>query len=474
MTRDMSSTTARVLKALSVFGGVQVIGILCSVVRTKLAALWLGPVGVGMLAIFNSTLDLISQTTQLNIQQSAVRDLAACRANPHESAVLTAAVRRLSLLLGIAAMIALAILSPLVSRWTFGDSSHALSYVALSVWLLFIAVGGTEMAIMRANDRLAPLARASIFTAVTGVVSAVPLFYFFRLGAVVPVLLVYAMSQCVYSLVFAAPRVRVSLSLGEVWRRMRGVLSLGFYMTVSTSVTLLASNIFVVWLNRTVSEADVGFYQAGYTIINTYVGMIFTAIAMEYYPRLSAVGSSVRRMEPLVSHEIKIALWVLIPVVVLFICLSSLIVRILYSPAFEVSLPFVLYGAGGVFFRAASWCLAYTILARGDGRMFILTEVSSAVIFLALYIPMFRAFGYEGLGIAYVLWYAAYFAVTYAVFRFRYGMRLRKGIAVLLCLAVAVGGATLALYHAIGPWWTLCVMLPPAAWMSYGRLRSRR
>ncbi len=43
--KSTSSATSKVLKALGVFGSVQVVTILCSVIRTKLVALWIGPAG---------------------------------------------------------------------------------------------------------------------------------------------------------------------------------------------------------------------------------------------------------------------------------------------------------------------------------------------------------------------------------------------------------------------------------------------
>ena len=41
--RGAHGLSAKVLKAMGLFGGVQGVGILCSVVRVKLVALWLGP-----------------------------------------------------------------------------------------------------------------------------------------------------------------------------------------------------------------------------------------------------------------------------------------------------------------------------------------------------------------------------------------------------------------------------------------------
>ena len=74
-TKHKSPTTSRVLKALSVFGGVQVISILCSVARNKLTAVWIGPTGIGLLAIYNSLTDMMTQLSLLNVPQSGIREL---------------------------------------------------------------------------------------------------------------------------------------------------------------------------------------------------------------------------------------------------------------------------------------------------------------------------------------------------------------------------------------------------------------
>lgn len=468
-----STTTAKVLKALGIFGSVQMITILCSVVRTKLAALWIGPVGVGLITIYNSTMDLLASTAQIGLQQSAVRDLSQNR-DTVRGPETVAVVKKLQRLTGVAGMGAVILFSPLISLWAFGDYSHWWAFAVLSVMVLSQSLCNARLSVMRAYERFRDLASASTWTAVAVFVLAVPMFYFFRLDGVVPLLAGGAIMAYVITYVYRdrdIPAVRVSLR--QAWRQGRTMLSLGFYMTVSTFVTLLASNVFVIYLNRCYSGDTVGVYQAGFTLVNTYVGMIFTSIAMEYYPRLSASARHLRRMEVIVSHEIKIALWVLMPVVVTFVCTSQLILNILYSSKFDAALPFVFIGATGVFFRAASWCIAYAILARGDGRLYIITETASAAVYLALYIPLYTAWGFTGLGIGYVAWYAAYLGIVYAVYRYRYGLRLRPGIVRLLLLCCLTGALTLTGYYLLGPWWTLLIMLPPTLLALPRGLRGR-
>ena len=59
------------------FGGVQVLGILVGLVRNKLVALILGPMGMGLLALFSSTIKLVGDSTNLGLSISAVRNMSA-------------------------------------------------------------------------------------------------------------------------------------------------------------------------------------------------------------------------------------------------------------------------------------------------------------------------------------------------------------------------------------------------------------
>lgn len=470
-----SETTSKILKVLGIFGSVQATGIICSVVRTKLAALWLGPAGFGLMAVYQSTMDMLCKTAQLNLDQSSVRDLAKNRDN-HEAAVRTVAiVRRLALLLGIGGTLAVILFSPLISLWAFGDYSHTLAFAALSLWIIFHITASAESSILRGFDTLRPLAKAALYASIVSLAIAIPLFYFFRLKAIVPVILVYyGVSFAFYMAYRARGYNSLKMSFREAIRLGGPMLRLGGYMTVSNTVTLLASNVLVIFLNRYYGETEAGFYQSGYTLINTYVGIIFTAIVMEFYPRLSTVAGSRMRTEYVVSHELKVTMWILIPVMVAFICLSEPVIRLLYSADFMAAHPYVIIGAAGVFFRAASWCIAYTILARGDGKVFVFTEFASAVVYLSLHIPLFRLFGFEGLGAAYTLWYFIYFLIVYAVYRRYYRLRLYRGPSILIVIGVCVAAITLAGYYTAGPWITLAVVFIPTAWIAARKLGLSR
>ena len=419
MSGKQGNISRMAMKAMGLFGGVQVMGILCSIVRTKLVALWIGPVGIGLFGLFNNALEMISTGTNLGIRSSSVRDISQAHGSQDTGIVarMIAVVRKWSLWLGLAGALLTLVMAPLLSQLTFGDSVHIWGFVALSIAVLLQALTNGEYAVLQGTAKLKRLASVTLWGTIVGLAVSVPLFYLLRERSILPSIIAYALALAVFAFVFRNreyPAAQVSRR--ETFDMGKGFVRLGIYMTLGNFASILASYAFNAWLNIHAGTDQVGFYQAGYTLINKYTGLILTALGMEYYPRLSQVADSRLRLRAFVSQEINVSLAVMAPVVALFILLRELVVWILYTPEFNVILTFVSWGMIGTVLRTVSWCLAFTILAKGDGKTYLWTEVASAVINLVLNILFYQWWGLTGLGIAFLVSYALYTVIVAVVY----------------------------------------------------------
>lgn len=436
--RRKPGVTSIALRAMSVFGGLQVVQILCSIIRVKLVAVWIGAAGVGLFGIYNSALEMIATISQLGMRNSAVRDIAG--APPSRFAVIAIVIRRWSWMLGMLGAVVTLACAPLLSRLSFDDSNHTGGFVVLSVALLLTSLTGGEQAIMQGARKLRRLAVSSLWGAVGGLLVSIPMYYWWRIDSIVPSIIAYAAVGCVAAAVYRVPAGKPDsrITTRETIATGRGFIVLGFYMTLSVFIGMLASYIFVSYLNVTADTTVVGYYQAGFTLFNRYVGLVFTSIAMEFYPRLAGVEKSSHRTSVYVSHEMGIVLWVLLPVVCSFITLAKPIVNILYSSEFEIIIPFISWGIVGTILRAVSWCMAFTMLARGDGRVFLITESVSAVLCVTLNIGFYHLWGLSGLGVSYIVWYLFYTIIVAIVYCRRYGMSVNRRAISLAIVSMAV------------------------------------
>ena len=444
-----------VLKAMGIFGGVQVLNILCSLIRNKLVAMWIGPAGVGLFGIFNQALEMLNTATNLGVRNSSVRDISQAVEKRDSSMIsrIVTVVRRWSLWLGLGGALITMAIAPLLSRLTFGDFNHIWHYVALSAAVLFMALTNGEYAVLQGLSKLKKLARVTVSGTLGGLLISIPMFYFLREASVLPSIIVYAlcvMAAALFTKDKEFPKAKVTsretVSMGADF------IKLGVFMTLGSFVAMLASYIFVSWLNITSGKETVGFYQAGYTLVDKYAGLVFVALGYEYYPRLARVAGSSMRLRVFVSNQINLSFMVLTPCLLAFILLRSHLVWLLYSKEFLVILTYISWGVVGTVLRATSWCLSFVMLAKGDGKIFLITESLDAVIGLTLNIVCFSLWGVDGLGFAYIAWFACYTIIVgvvyFRVYHLTISIKCLRNLVATLLVCIA---AVLAMQHSLWP-----------------------
>lgn len=460
--------TGQAVKALSVFGGTQVVGILCSVVRSKCIAVLIGPAGVGLFAIYNTVIEMVAGATQLSMRQTAVRDVA--QASPSESGRIASAVRWWGRILGLAGAAVMLVFSPLLSMASFGGAGHWWAFALLSVCMLFLSVAGAEQALMQGAGRLPALAKCLVWASVIGTAVSLPLIYFWGESGIVPSLIVFSLTAMLCGAGFSDVR-GIRQTARENIASGRGFLRLGVSMTISTLAATGMSYAFLSYLTRVAGEETTGVYQAGYTLTVKYTGLIFTALAMDYYPRLSAICHRRRMTSAFISHQASLLMCVIAPMTVVFVSADSLFLKLLYTDGFAAALPMMGIAIGGVVFRALSHCCAYVIVARGDGRVFVITEVASSLVGLSVSILGYEAAGLYGVGVSYVAWYAIYALMCREVCRRRYGVDISRRAWAVTGFAVAIVGA--AIVARLAGWWQPLLLLPLTGVLAVWAWRKR-
>ena len=433
---------------------------LCSLIRNKLVALWIGTAGVGVISLYNATLDMIKCMTLFNLRQGSVPKIAG-ETDPERQAMFCRHVELTSLIVGAIASVLVLVLSPFLSFFTFDSFDYTWGFALLAPTMLITSLGDARCGVLQGLGKLRALARVSLYSVALSTALAIPLFYFFRMAAIVPVLILFPLLVTVFAFLMPEGRLKYPPHDRELFRAtMKSLLRLGSFLALGLAFGFIADYLLRVYLSYEGGVDTVGIFQAGYMIIKSYVGVFFTAITMEFFPRLSATINSRRFTSVIVSYEIGMSLWILMPLVVLFVAFGDLVVWLLYSSDFMDAVPYVTIAIIATVLRAVSWCFSYVILAKGDGKIYLLTEGISAVSLLAFSYFGWRMGGYEGLGWAYVGQFVAFTIATWAIFRWRYKLRLSSKVGVLLAfaLAISLGASVLKIWFG---WWSPLMLLVP-------------
>ncbi|MBR5323477.1 MAG: O-antigen translocase [Muribaculaceae bacterium] len=426
---ESKSIYRKIIGATSLFGGVQVINMLCSLIRNKIIALLLGAEGVGMISLFNSSVEMVSSLTNLGLRQSSVRDVATAHKKGEELLrKVSGVVRKLSLVLGLFGAMVFIGAAPLLSKVTFGNDQNIWSFVFLSAALLFNALASGEQAILQGSEKLKIFARSTVAGSVTSLLVSIPLYYYLGLRGVVPSLLLASLFTFLFNYIASKKSNLKSekTTVKTAFNEGAPMLKLGVYMTISGFMTTFLNYVLIAWMNRYASMTEVGYYQAGFTLVTRYVGLIFIAMSTEYYPRLASVHNDREQLSLQVSRQMESSLLMLLPIVTLFLVLQNWIIPLLYKSDFVAVASYTTWAMPGVVFKAISWSLGFILLAKGEGKLFLITELISDVTSIVINILLYLNLGLEGLGIAYTLNFMIYTTYMWIISCKRYGFMPEK------------------------------------------------
>lgn len=425
-----------IFKATSLFGGVQIYQILISVVKSKFIAVLLGPLGVGVLGLYHSALQFVQSLTSMGLQSSAVRDVSEANGSGdmHRVAQVVTTLRRLVWCTGLLGLIVVVAFSPILSKTSFGDNEHVIPFICLSITLLLDQICCGQKVVLQGMRRLKQLALASAIGATVSLFVSVPLYYIYGLKGIVPTLILNSATLLILSWYYARQikLPSVTLSTKETIEKGKGMLTMGLAMSWS-GIMVYGSAYLLRWFIRTeAGTEEVGLYTAGFIIINTYVGMIFTAIGKDYYPRLAAVNKNNEGMRYVVNQQGEIAVLILVPLLLACIVFMPLFIRLLYSAQFLGANDFVVFASIGMLFKLGSWLIAYQFIAKGDSKLFVLNETITNIYFLILNVIGYKLLGLAGLGMAFTVSYFIYFVQVYIISQKKYGYKMNKDFRIIM------------------------------------------
>lgn len=401
-----------VVKTTALFGGVQGVSAILSLFRNKAIALLLGVEGVGIISLLTTSLQLIQSITSLGVDRSGVREIAA-QAN-EEGELRTASVIRLwSLILGLFGAALMLVVAPSLSQVLFGNDDYTLPFRLLSIALLFETLSKGNLALFQGRRMLVQLAKSTLWGAFGGLLLSLPLYLLYGIEAIAPSMVLSSIVAWVVSRYYlnGLPTLAASIRFNQRLAEGRPLIRLGVAFTLSSASALLSAYLFSLYMTRQAGVEELGLYQAGYNMVMRYVGLLFAAMATDYYPQLTQKAIDSSAIKALMNRQSEIALLLLLPVALLFILFAEPIILILLSKEFLPTLPFVQWSLLGIVVKVLSWAIGFVILAKGLSRLFWVTELISALLFLGGNILGYNLMGLEGIGISYVVAYTIYLLI---------------------------------------------------------------
>lgn len=444
--KHQDASLDHVLKYTGVFGGVQGFNILIGIIRNKLASKFLGAAGIGLMGFYISITDFVNNCSNLGIPISSVQHISELFEEDDLTRIRSfiKVVRTWCLWSALFACLL-----------CLGAMCYDRHVVLLAPMAVSAIITGGEISILKGLRRLKRVAVISLLIAVATFCLTIPFFWALGMKGIILSLDCCALATLVIHLAFTVPLFpwRVAPTSAEVFRKGLPLLRIGIPYVLTGIAGAGMAVALQTFLKEHSSETMLGYYRVGYTMMVTYAGIIFTALEADYFPRLSSVNHDIVRCNQTINRQIRACMLLLAPMLIALIVLMPVLLRLLYTeeflPAVEMTVCAVFY----MFFRCIAVPVAYTALARGDSKIYMVMEIIYDLFSLSAIIVCYLQWELAGIGIGLSL--SALFdalLVGYCYRRF-YGFRIESSTLLLTFEQMALLALTVLVCLTLPPLW---------------------
>lgn len=421
-----------ITKSIGIFGGTKIFQIIIGIVKNKIVAVLLGPIGMGIQGMLTTTTTMVTSLTNLGLSTSAVRDVAKASVS-RDKDVLNRTVtilRKLVLLTGLLGTLLVFFFAPLLSQWSFGNDDYTTAFRIISVCLLFDQIVVGQVVLMQGTFHYRYMAMASLWGSIVSLVVCVPLYYFFGFDGIVPVIIANSAANLLISSYYShkVPYQRQKLTWEQVWSGGKAMIALGLAVAMAGAVN--TGQIYLVrsYITKFGSLEAVGLYTAGANFVIQYVNVLFQSMGSDYQPRLAAVSDDNKTFIEVINRQAVMLVTFMAPIAMIFTLFARELILILYSSKFLPIIGMIEWMMAGMLFRAISWSMSYAFAAKGESRAFFVNELIASAYSLVFTILGFKLYSYTGIGIGFFLIYICYTVQCYVISRVRYGFRFNKEV----------------------------------------------
>ena len=442
------SSHRQILRSSAIIGGASIVNIGLGLVRTKIAALVLGPAGVGLIGLFQNLTQAASNIAAFGLGTAGTRQIAAAGSDSVALARVRAALLGGSLILALVGGAATWLLRDPLARWVLSDAAQAVTIGWLALGVVFGVLGGAQVALLIGFRRIGDTAAITIGSALAGtLIGGGAIVLVGRAGIALFVIAPLAAAWLggaffIQRLPRGANQLHMTAAVRAEFRLLLGA---GAAFLVAGTGTTLAQLVARALIQHRLGAVAVGQFQASWMISIVYVGFVLQAMGADYYPRLSQAIGRGAEAHRLIDEQTEVALLLSAPVLFGTLGAAPWIIPLLYAHAFAPAAEILRWQILADLLKIASWPLGYVLLARGEARTFMVGELAaSGALLVALWL-MLPVFGLPASGMAVMFAYALYLPALLLIVQLRIGYRWSPPVAGLFFTLLAAALAVMAL-----------------------------
>ena len=397
-----SSSYKSIFKSTTIVGGSSIISILIGILKTKIIAVILGPLGIGISTTLSSIPDLVNSYVNMGVPTSAVQRIAACKTSGELSKIVKTSYR-ITFLSGFIGTVVVILFSRLFSRISFGNTEYAASICLVSILVLITSITSIQNSILQGTHNIKKMALQKILCALPGLIIGIPIYYLFKERGIVAVLLINAFLSMIISLLLlrGIQFDKLYLSIKETFFISKSLLFIGFFIILSTIISSTANYILRSFIVRNGSIELVGLYNSSTIMPNMINNVLLGALLADFLPRLSSVNNDNILVKKYTNEQCEITLLLGGPIFLWCILFAPIIIKSLLSNEFLQATFLIRLLFLNSYIILITWPLGVIFFAKGKTYYSAIFDFISITLSTVLAIVLWSNLGIDGIGLAF-------------------------------------------------------------------------
>lgn len=421
------------LSSLGFFGSVEFIKIITQIIKSKFMAVLLGPAGIGLYGLYLTSLGLTSTITNFGLDVSGVKFISSIKNEIVKKSDNFNLYKSLIIISAFLGFIVVVIFSPLLSYFTFQNFDHNFAYIFLAISVFLNQLGHGNNTFLRALRQKKKFAKSNLLSSLFSVIISITFYYYLGVEGIIPALIFSSLSYFIVSQSINSENSfsLYSFSIKNSLSKGKEILITGITYSFSSLLIIITTLIIQIFIKSYGSIIEVGLYIAAISIVNNYVNLIFKAMSIDFFPKLSEI-KSITKSNELVNEQAILGLLLLSPILLILIIFIKPLLYILYSSDF-LSISFLVQLLIiGIIFRTLSWSISYLFLSKGNTKLYFRNELIFNIFYLTSNILLYKTFGLNGLGIAFILSNYFYLILVYLSAKNIYNFKIDKNYIIIV------------------------------------------
>lgn len=468
------STYKHILKYTGVFGGVEGLKMLVGLLKNKLTAIYLGSAGMGLGAIYANIVENLNSATNFGLSFSAMRSVSETfeEGTDEEVKYHVRVVRTWSLWTALLAALLCLGGSPWITDWFFPEGGNVWHVVLLSLIVVAMPVEAGECAVLKGMRKLKRVAIIEVFAVFSTLLTTIPLYIWMGVAGVIYALVLTQLVVTFIHLTFSVTIVpyHVSLFSQRVFKDGLGLLKLGIPYALAAVASAVTMGAIIHFIE---DHGQIGLYKSAMLIMAVSSGLAFTAMDVDFFPRLSAVNHDQHRTNCMVNQQIDVCAMALGPIMLLLLAALPYLVPLLLTKEFTPIMGLCAFGVMQTYLRGLTTPLEYVPLAKGQSVVYLIVEMAAHGLNYAFILWLYPMYGLLGAGMALALAQFTEMVLVYTLYSSIFGFAISRctffysvsqmallsiGIAMSLYLEGWLQLATLAVLCAVSAFYSVHVL----------------